>query len=66
MKKLQTLITHLPLAFAQLAFAGTDKTGINHTDVKLQIDRIQGQESASFDDAVELLKLRANQHKGDL
>lgn len=65
MKKLQTIITIitiLPLAFAQLAFAGTDKSGINYTDVKLQIARIQVQESVSFDDAVESLKLRANQH----
>jgi uncharacterized protein (DUF302 family) len=62
MKKLQTLIAILSLAFAQLAFAGTDKAGISYTDVKLQIARIQVQESVSFDDAVESLKLRANQH----
>lgn len=62
MKKLQTFITILTLAFAQLTFAGTDKAGINYTDVKLQIARIQVQESVSFDDAVESLKLRANQH----
>jgi uncharacterized protein (DUF302 family) len=62
MNKLRTLITILTLAFAPLTFAGTDNAGINYTDVKLQIARIQVQENVSFDDAVESLKLRANQH----
>jgi uncharacterized protein (DUF302 family) len=39
-----------------------DAAGISYTDVKLQIARIQIQDSVSFDDAVESLKLRANQH----
>ncbi|MBI4808789.1 MAG: DUF302 domain-containing protein [Nitrosomonadales bacterium] len=38
------------------------KSGISYHDVKLQIARIQVQDSVSFDDAVESLKLRANQH----
>ncbi|MFA6121666.1 MAG: DUF302 domain-containing protein [Sideroxydans sp.] len=62
MKKLQTLIAILLIAFAQMAIAETDKAGINYTNVKLQIARIQIQDSVSFDDAVESLKLRANQH----
>lgn len=47
-------------AVAPLACA--DDSGIGYTDVKLQIARIQVQDSVSFDDAVESLKLRANQH----
>jgi len=62
MKKLQTLIAFILLVFTQIAFAETDKAGINYTDVKLQIARIQVQDSVSFDDTVESLKLRANQH----
>jgi uncharacterized protein (DUF302 family) len=62
MKYLQTLIAIIFVAFAQNAVAETDKAGINYTNVKLQIARIQIQDSVSFDDAVESLKLRANQH----
>ena len=60
MKKLQTLLAILLLAITQLANAAND--GIKYTNVKLQIARIQIQDSVSFDDAVESLKLRANQH----
>jgi uncharacterized protein (DUF302 family) len=62
MKTLQTLFAVFLLAFAQVATAATDKAGISYTNVKLQIARIQIQDSVSFDDAVESLKLRANQH----
>ncbi len=62
MKTLHTLIAILSIAFVQSAVAATDKAGIHYTDVKLQIARIQIQDSVSFDDAVESLKLRANQH----
>ncbi|MDD2685482.1 MAG: DUF302 domain-containing protein [Gallionella sp.] len=62
MKKLKTLVAIFLLAVAQIAVAATDKAGINYADVKLQIARLQVQESVSFDDAVESLKLRANQH----
>lgn len=62
MKKLQTLVAIFFLVVAQVAMAATDKAGINYTDVKLQIAHIQIQDSVSFDDAVESLKLRANQH----
>jgi uncharacterized protein (DUF302 family) len=44
------------------AHAAEPATGIAYTNVKLQIARIQVQDSISFDDAVESLKLRANQH----
>ena len=62
MTKIQTLIAIAFAAFAQITVAATDKAGISYTDVKLQIARIQIQDSVSFDDAVESLKLRANQH----
>jgi uncharacterized protein (DUF302 family) len=50
----------LMLALA-IQTAAADPSGISYTDVKLQIARIQIQDSVSFDDAVESLKLRANQ-----
>ena len=57
------LIFAVLLALAlQPALADTPDQGIAYTDVKLQIARIQVQDSVSFDDAVESLKLRANQH----
>jgi len=48
-------------ALTQNTLAETDKAGISYKEVKLQIARIQVQEGISFDDAVESLKLRANQ-----
>ena len=59
MKKLQTLLAILLLACTQLAVA---EDALTYTNVKLQIARIQIQDDVSFDDAVESLKLRANQH----
>jgi uncharacterized protein (DUF302 family) len=44
------------------AVAAEPKSGISYQDVKLQIARIQVEDGVSFDDAVESLKLRANQH----
>ena len=60
MKSLQTLLAILLLAVTQLASAAED--GLSYTNVQLQIARIQVQDDISFDDAVESLKLRANQH----
>lgn len=42
--------------------AMADTQGISYVDVALQIARIPVQDGVSFDDAVESLKLRANQH----
>ena len=58
MKKLQTLIAILLLAVTHLASADA----LSYTNVQLQIASIQIQDDISFDDAVESLKLRANQH----
>jgi uncharacterized protein (DUF302 family) len=61
MKKVLVLVALLLAAVLQSALAA-EPAGISYTDVKLQIARIQIQDGISFDDAVESLKLRANQH----
>jgi uncharacterized protein (DUF302 family) len=61
MNKFNILVALLFASFMQIAVAA-GPAGISYTDVKLQIARIQIQDSVSFDDAVESLKLRANQH----
>lgn len=62
MKKILSLFTLLLVITGQPAFAAGAADGISYTDVKLQIARIQVQDNISFDDAIESLKLRANQH----
>lgn len=49
-------------AVVRPAVAAEPVQGISYTNVRLQIARVQVQDSVSFDDAVESLKLRANQH----
>ncbi|OGT01730.1 MAG: hypothetical protein A3F73_07485 [Gallionellales bacterium RIFCSPLOWO2_12_FULL_59_22] len=60
---------HILFIFVLLSVSGISPTlaapakpGISYTDMKVQIARIQLQKNVSFDDAVESLKLRANQH----
>ncbi len=62
MNTIRTLFALLLALMLQTAVADESAAGISYTDVKLQIARIQIQDSVSFDDAVESLKLRANQH----
>lgn len=62
MGNIRILFSLLLAFFFQYATAAETAKGIGYTDVKLQIARIQVQDSVSFDDAVESLKLRANQH----
>jgi uncharacterized protein (DUF302 family) len=62
MRKLFALIAMLSCVITQIAVAAEPKSEISYTSVNLQIARIQIQDSISFDDAVESLKLRANQH----
>lgn len=62
MKTIQIIFTLLLAFLMQPAIAADPKSGISYTNVKLQIARIQVQGGVSFDDAVESLKLRANQH----
>lgn len=44
------------------ALAAAPVPGLSYTSMKVQIARVQIQQGVSFDDAVESLKLRANQH----
>lgn len=60
MKLFRILMAVILAALSPFASAA-DKDGLSYTDVKLQIVQIQVQDSVSFDDAVESLKLRANQ-----
>jgi uncharacterized protein (DUF302 family) len=62
MNKLRFIFALLIALAAQTAVAADKPGGITYQDVKLQIARIQVEDSVSFDDAVESLKLRANQH----
>lgn len=53
----------LLLAFAVFpALAAPPVTALSYTGMKVQVARVQIQQGVSFDDAVESLKLRANQH----
>lgn len=51
----------LTLAFLP-AMAASPAPALSYTKMKVQIARVQIQDGVSFDDAVESLKLRANQH----
>ncbi len=62
MNKLRFIFALLIALTVQTAVAADKSGGITYQDVKLQIARIQVEDSVSFDDAVESLKLRANQH----
>ena len=61
MNKISFFISLCLMLAMQSVVAAEPAAGISYTDVKLQIARIQVQDSVSFDDAVESLKLRANQ-----
>ncbi len=62
MKKIQLFIAALLLTTMQTAMADKPKSGISYTEMKVQIARVQIKDNISFEDAVESLKLRANQH----
>jgi uncharacterized protein (DUF302 family) len=62
MNKLRIIFALLSALTLQYAAAAEPADVIGYTEVKLQIARIQVQDAVSFDDAVESLKLRANQH----
>ncbi len=47
---------------ASPVLAAPPEPALSYTDMKVQIARVQIQKGVSFDDAVESLKLRANQH----
>ncbi|MBI3480245.1 MAG: DUF302 domain-containing protein [Nitrosomonadales bacterium] len=56
------ILAVLVLFYAHSAIAGDAAPALSYTDVKVQVARIEIQSAVSFDDAVESLKLRANQH----
>ncbi|HAF43355.1 MAG: hypothetical protein A2100_00805 [Sideroxydans sp. GWF2_59_14] len=62
MNSIRFIFILLAALTVQTAVAADKSQGITYQDVKLQIARIQVQDGVSFDDAVESLKLRANQH----
>lgn len=62
MNKIGIILSLLLASIMQSAAAAEPAKGISYSNIKLQIARIQVQDSVSFDDAVESLKLRANQH----
>ncbi len=62
MQKIRIFAAFLLMFVLHAACAAESATGISYTIVQVQIARIQIQESVSFDDAVQSLKLRANQY----
>lgn len=61
MNKLPLVLSLLSMLALQPALAAAPVDPLSYTEVKLQIAKIQVQDSVSFDDAIESLKLRANQ-----
>lgn len=62
MRKIQYCLTLLLVLTVHPAMAASPAPALSYTNLKVQIARVQIQDSVSFDDAVESLKLRANQH----
>ena len=62
MQKIRIFAALLMMFVLHTVYAAESAKGIAYTSVQMQIAHIQIQEGVSFDDAVESLKLRANQH----
>ena len=62
MKKITSIFALIFALALHSAYAAEPASGISYSNVNLQIARIQVDDSVSFNDAVESLKLRANQH----
>ncbi len=62
MRYLLAVFAILFTGFLQVAQADSTKPALSYTEMKVQIARVEIQGGVSFDDAVESLKLRANQH----
>lgn len=56
------LLAALILFYATASIAGGPAPALSYTELKVQVARVEIQSGVSFDDAVESLKLRANQH----
>lgn len=62
MRKLQYALALLALTAFHPVLAAPPSPALSYTKMTVQIARVQIQEGVSFDDAIESLKLRANQH----
>ena len=62
MRKIQYCLALLLALACYPAMAAPPAPALSYTKMKVQIARVQIKEGISFDDAVESLKLRANQH----
>src|SRR3990170_4042234 len=62
MRNIRIGLALLLVTTIQSALAGSSTSAITYTEMKVQIARVQIRDGVSFDDAVDSLKLRANQH----
>lgn len=62
MRNMPFILALLLVFAASPALAAPPVPALSYTSMKVQIARVQLQQGVSFDDAVESLKLRANQH----
>jgi len=62
MRKIQYFLAILLTLAIHTAMAAPPAPALSYTKMEVQIARVQIQDGISFDDAVESLKLRANQH----
>lgn len=62
MRKIQYCLALLLTLAVHPAIAATPAPALSFTKMKVQIARVQIQDGVSFDDAIESMKLRANQH----
>lgn len=62
MRKIQHCLALLLMLAFHPVLAASPAPALSFTKMKVQIARVQIQDGVSFDDAIESLKLRANQH----
>lgn len=62
MRKIQYCLVLLLALAAHPAMAAPPAPALSFTKMKVQVARVQIQDGVSFEDAIESLKLRANQH----
>ena len=62
MRNMPFILALLLVFAASPALAAPPVPALSYTSMKVQVARVQLQQGVSFDDAVESLKLRANQH----
>jgi uncharacterized protein (DUF302 family) len=59
---MRCILAAITLLLTNTAMAESAKPALFYTEVKVQVARVEIQQGISFEDAVESLKLRANQH----